>query len=176
MLKRCRAIRQPLTGDASGMTLMEVIVATVVVAIVLLALVTMYITSLQSWQRSGARLALQRNAALALDRVVFDVRHGSRVEVGSSPPSMTVYRGPAGADTVTAVYQLAPADGELRYQRPSQQQIVLLDKITSLQFTSPNGISVEIELSLEDDLGTTDLEGDDREIYFRSAAVCRNRS
>jgi type II secretory pathway pseudopilin PulG len=175
MLERCRRLSRAVAGNAAGITLMELIVAMVVVAIVLLALVTMYITTLQAWDRSGARLALQRNAALALDRVVFDVRHGSRVEVGSSPPSLTVYRTTAGADTVTAEYELSGQ--ELLYQRASsEEQIVLLDKVSSLQFISPNGISVEIEVSLEDDLGTTDLEGDDREIYFRSSAVCRNRS
>lgn len=175
MLDRCRRLSRAAAGNTAGFTLMEVIVATVVAAIVLLALITMYITSLDAWDRSGARLALQRNAAMALDRVIFDVRHGSRVEIGAGATSLTVYRTTAGVDSTLAFFELV--GDRLRYARAGgDSAIVLLDKITSLQFTSANGVSVDIELSLEDDLGTAGLEGDDKAIYFRSAAVCRNQS
>lgn len=170
MLDRCRRLSRVIAGNAAGFTLMELIVATVVAAIVLLALITMYITSLQAWDRSGARLALQRNGALALDRVIFDIRHGSRVEIGSGSESLMIYRTTAGSDSLMATYTLVD-DGLTNIHGT-----VLLDKVTSLQFTSPSGVSVEIEMSLEDDLGTPGLEGDDKAIYFRSAAVCRNRS
>jgi hypothetical protein len=162
-----RLARWPL-GSEAGLTLMELMVAAIVAAIVLLALVTMYITSMQAWDRSGARLALQRNAALALNQVVFDVRHGSRVEIGAGSTELTVYRTTAGGDSLSAYYQLV--GDELR----NQHGTVLVDKITSLQFTSPNGTHVDIQMNLVDDLGTSALEGDDKAIYFRSAAVCRN--
>lgn len=171
MLARCRRLVRALSGDQSGFTLTELMVAAIIAVIVLLALIVMYITSLQAWDRSGARLALQRNAALALDRVVFDVRHGSRVEIGAGSTSLTVYRTtPAGVDSTLATYSLV--GDQLR----NQHGTVVLDRITSLQFTSSNGVSVDIQLSLEDDMGTPGLDTDDREIYFRSEAVCRNRS
>lgn len=157
-------------GGAAGFTMIELMITGVVAAVVLLALITMYITTMQAWDRAGARLALQRNAAMALDRVMFDVRHGSRVEIGSGSTSLTIYRVTASGDSTLAAYQLV--GDELR----NQHGTVLVDKVTSVQFTSPNGIRVNVELSLLDDLGTSALEGDDKAIYIESAAVCRNLS
>ena len=134
MLGRDRRLGRAPLGNAAGLTLMELMVAAIVAAIVLLAVVTMYITSMQAWDRSGARLALQRSAAMALDRVIFDVRHGSRVEIGSGPTSMTIFRTTsAGTDSTLAVYTL------IGDQLTNQHGTVLVDKITSLEFTSTNG-------------------------------------
>jgi len=157
-------------GGASGFTMIELMITGIVAAIVLLALITMYITSMQAWERAGARLALQRNAAMALDSVMFDIRHGSRVEVGGGSTSLTIYRATASGDSVLAFYQLV--GDQLR----NQHDTVLVDKVTSLQFTSPDGIRANVELSLLDDLGTSALDGDDMTIYIESAAVCRNKS
>lgn len=159
-----------LWRDRAGMTLTELLIAGVVMAIVLVALITMYITSMEAWDRAGARLALQRSAALALDKVMFDIRHGSRVEIGSGSTSMTIYRATVGGDSTLAVYQLV--GDELR----NQHGTVLVDRVTSLQFASGNGFKVNVQMSLEDDLGTTAVQEDDATIYIESTAVCRNQS
>jgi Tfp pilus assembly protein PilW len=167
------AVRNPFSPrrrDEGGMTLMELMIAGVVAAIVLLALITMYITSMQAWDRAGARLALQRNAALALDTVMFDVRHGSRVEVDAGLTQLTIYRTTAAGDSTIAVYQLV--GDELR----NQHGVALVDRVTSLTFTSPNGVKVAVEMSLVDDLGTSAVDADDATIFVESAAVCRNLS
>jgi len=167
------AVRNPFLPrrrDEAGLTLMELMIAGVVAAIVLLAVITMYITSMQAWDRAGARLALQRNAALAMDKVLFDVRHGSHVEIGAGSTSMTIYRATVAGDSTLAVYQLV--GDELR----NQHGVALVDRVTSLVFTSGNGFKVEVEMSLEDDLGTSAQQADDATIYMESAAVCRNQS
>jgi hypothetical protein len=161
--------RKPWQSQA-GLTLTELMIAGVVTAIVMVALITMFITSMEAWDRAGARLALQRSAALALDKVMFDIRHGSRVEIAPGLTSMTIYRTTVGGDSTLAVYQLV--GDELR----NQYGTVLVDRVTSLQFTSGNGFKVNVQMSLVDDLGTTAVPEDDATLYIESTAVCRNQS
>ncbi len=153
-----------------GLTMMEVIVATIVMGIVLLALITLYLTSMDAWDRSGARLALQRSADLALERMAADVRMGSKVEIGPGQTQMTIYRTTATGDSLVASYELV--GDELQ----NNHGTVLADYLTSLQFTSTGGTKVTMELTLEDDLGTPSLDGDDVRLYVMSAIVCRNRA
>jgi Tfp pilus assembly protein PilW len=167
------AVRHPFSPprrDEGGFTLMELMIAGVVAAIVLLALITMYITSMQAWDRAGARLALQRNASMALDQVMFDVRHGSRVEVGGGGTSLTIIRTTAAGDSTIASYQLV--GDQLR----NQYGVALVDRVTSLTFATPNGFKLEAAMSLVDDLGTSAQEADDATIFVESAAVCRNQA
>ena len=158
-----------LRRDA-GLTMVEVIVASVVTAIVLLSLVTLYLTSMDAWDRSGARLALQRRADLALERIASDVRAGSKVEISPGQTEMSIYRTTATGDSLIASY--SRVGHELR----NNHGTVLAERLTSLQFVSSAGCKVTIQLTLEDDLGTTLLDGDDVRLYTKSAIVCRNRA
>lgn len=153
-----------------GLTMMEVIVATIVTGIVLLALVTLYLTSMDAWDRSGARLALQRKADLALERIAEDVRMGSKVEIEAGETEMSIYRTTATGDSLVASYALV--GDELR----NNHGTVLADHLTSLQFSSTGNTKVTIRLTMLDDLGTTALDGDDIRLYATSAIVCRNRA
>jgi hypothetical protein len=101
---------------------------------------------------------------------MFDVRHGSRVEIGGGGTSMTIYRATVAGDSTMATYQLV--GDELR----NMHDVALVDRVTSLQFTSGNGFKVEVQMTLEDDLGTSAQPADDATIYVESAAVCRNQS
>ena len=154
----------------AGLTMVEVIVATIVTAIVLLSLITLYLTSMDAWDRSGARLALQRRADLALERIAADVRAGSKVEIDPGQTQMSIYRTTATGDSLVASYALV--DDELQ----NNHGTVLAERLTSLQFASVAGCKVSIPLTLEDDLGTTALDGDDVRLYTASAIVCRNRA
>ena len=153
-----------------GLTMMEVIVATIVTSIVLLALISLYLTSMDAWDRSGARLALQRSADLALERMAADVRGGSKIEIGAGQMEMSVFRTTATGDSLVASYERV--GDELR----NNHGAVLADHLTSLKFTSTGGTKVTMQLTLEDDLGTPSLNGDDVRLYVTSAIVCRNRA
>lgn len=156
--------------DDRGLTMMEVIVATIITGIVLLALVTLYLTSMDAWDRSGAQLALQRRADLALERIAADVRTGSNVEIDAGQTQMSIYRTTATGDSLIASYALI--GDELQ----NNHGTVLAERLTSLQFESSGGAKVTIQLTLEDDLGTAALDGDDVRLYTKSAIVCRNRA
>lgn len=171
MMKRLR-VHRSMTGGRSttnvGMTMVEVLIAGFIGAIILLAAFTMYLTSMETWDVAGARLALQRNGDRAVKRIAFDIRHGDTVIVGADSTSIAVTRTISGATVVLATYALADD------QVVNQHGTVLTSDVTDLQFYSGNGAKVWISITLADDMGTTALPFDDQRIEINSVAVCRN--
>jgi Tfp pilus assembly protein PilE len=171
MMKRLR-VNRSVTGGRSttnvGMTMVEVLIAGFIGAIILLAAFTMYLTSMETWDVAGARLALQRNGDRAVKRIAFDIRHGDTVIVGADSTSIAVTRTISGATVVLATYALADD------QVVNQHGTVLTSDVTDLQFYSGNGAKVWISITLADDMGTTALPFDDQRIEINSVAVCRN--
>jgi hypothetical protein len=154
----------------AGLTLLELLVAGVAAAIVAVAVMSMYLSSMQAWSTAGSRLSLQRGADYAVERILGEIRKGSRVVVGSGGTSMAIYRATASGDSLMVSYSVV--NGQLR----SSAGVVLVDKVTALQFTSGNGVKVGIELELYDNRNTTGVTGDDMSIHVASTAVCRNQS
>ena len=154
----------------AGLTLIELMVAGIAAAIVALAVMSMYISSMQAWGSAGSRLALQRGADYAVERILGDIRKGSRVVITSGGAAMAIYRATASGDSLMVSYSVV--SGELR----SSAGVVFAEKVTSLQFTSGNGVKVGVELELYDDRGTTAVTDDDMSIHVASTAVCRNQS
>ncbi len=152
------------------MTLMEVLIASLVAGFIVVAAFTMYITSVETWQQTAARLDVQRDASLVVDMIMADVRAGSTVTISNANTRMDIYRRTtSGTDSLTNAYFLA--GDELR----NQANTVLLDGITALSFTSGNGRKVAIRMRLEDDLGTSAISEDDEGIRYEAVAVTRNR-
>jgi Tfp pilus assembly protein PilW len=170
-MKRLR-VHRSVTGGRSttnvGMTMVEVLIAGFIGAIILLAAFTMYLTSMETWDVAGARLALQRNGDRAVKRIAFDIRHGDTVIVGADSTSIAVTRTISGATVVLATYALADD------QVVNQHGTVLTSDVTDLRFYSGNGAKVWISITLADDMGTTALPFDDQRIEINSVAVCRN--
>jgi len=170
-MKRLR-VHRSVTGGRSttnvGMTMVEVLIAGFIGAIILLAAFTMYLTSMETWDVAGARLALQRNGDRAVKRIAFDIRHGDTVIVGADSTSIAVTRTISGATVVLATYALADD------QVVNQHGTVLTSDVRDLRFFSGNGAKVWISITLADDMGTTALPFDDQRIEINSVAVCRN--
>jgi hypothetical protein len=156
--------------DSSGFTITEVLISSIAAAVVIAAVVTMYITSLDAWDLSGAQLAIQRNGDLTMEWIVKEIRAGSRVTVGSGQHSLTIYRATATGDSISGHFELDGSEIKNMYG------VVLTDNVTDLTFTSGNGVKVWVEMTLEDDLGTTNVDTDDKIIELTSVAVCRNQS
>ena len=171
MMKRLRTHRpvtrgRPVTN--AGMTMVEVLIAGFIGAIVILAAFTMYLTSMETWNLSGARLALQRNGDRAVKRIAFDIRHGDTVVVGADSTSIAVTRTIAGATVTLSTYVLT---GD---QVVNMHGTVLTGDVTDLRFFTSNGAKVWISMTLADDMGTTAVPFDDQRIEISSVAVCRN--
>lgn len=168
-----RAMRRRLSSE-DGITTMEVMIAGIIGAIILLAAFTMYLQSMETWDISGARLALQRNGDLAMRRIAFDIRHGDAVVVGADSTSIAVTRTEHGA-TSTLVSYGRVGEGVLRVTAAGDSAIIVR-KVTSLRFSSGNGVKVWISMTLADDLGTGAVAADDQRVEINSVAVCRNEA
>jgi Tfp pilus assembly protein PilW len=165
-----RPTLNPFRLNSKGISLTEVLVAAFAAGIVITAVTAMYLTSLDAWDLSGARLAVQRDADYAMEWIVRDIRAGSKVVIGAQNESMTIYRTTASGDSTMAYYELNGT--ELR----NMHGTILADNVTDLAFTSGNGVKVLVEMTLGDDLGTTYTDTDDKIIEMSSIAVCRNQS
>ena len=171
MMKRLRARGSVTSGRPAtnaGITLVEVIISGFIGAIILIAAFSMYLTSMETWDISGARLALQRNGDRAVKRIAFDIRHGDTVTVGADSTSIAVTRTISGATVTLATYALT---GD---QVVNQHGTVLAGNVTDLQFDASNGAKVRISMTLVDDMGTTAVPFDDQRVEIISVAVCRN--
>ncbi len=152
------------------MTLSEVLIASLVAGFIVVAAFTMYITSIETWQQTAARLDVQRDASLVVDMILSDIRAGSLVTISNANTRMDIYRRTvSGSDSLTNAYFL---DGN---ELKNLANTVLLDRITDLSFTSGNGRKVAIQMRLEDDLGTSAISEDDEGIRYEAIAVTRNR-
>lgn len=154
----------------AGLTILELLIAGVAAAIVALAVMSMYLSSMQAWGTAGSRLTLQRGADYAVERILGDIRKGSRVVITSGGASMAIYRATTSGDSLMVSYSVV--NGELR----NSAGVVFVDNVTSLLFTSGNGVKVGVELDLYDNRGTTAVTGDDMSMHVASTAVCRNQS
>ena len=148
--------------------MLELMIAGFIGAIILLAAFSMYLTSMETWDLSGARLALQRNGDRVVKQITFDIRHGDTVVVGADSTSIAVTRSISGTTTTLATFALT---GD---QVINQHGTVLTSDVTDLTFSSSNGIKVWISMTLADDMGTTALPFDDQRVQISSVAVCRN--
>jgi hypothetical protein len=151
------------------MTLAEVMIGSLLAGFIILAGVGMYVNSIETWDHAAARLNVQREASLIVEGMMDEIREGSSVIVSNPGTSVRVYRRTGGADSLMNVYSFAGT--ELR----NQSGVVLLDRISSLSFASPDQKKLIIRVRLEDDMGTTGLSEDDQGISIEAVAVCRNR-
>jgi len=152
----------------AGITMLELMIAGLIGAIILLAAFSMYLTSMETWELSGARLALQRNGDRVVKQIAFDIRHGDTVTVSPDSTSIAVTRTESGVTTTLATFALT---GD---QVINQHGTVLTSDVTDLTFSTSNGIKVWISMTLADDMGTTAVPYDDQRVQINSVAVCRN--
>jgi len=171
MMKRLQTHRCVPGGRLAtnaGLTALEVMIAGFVAAVILVAAFSMYLTSMDTWDVSGARLALQRNGDRAVKRIAFDIRHGDAVIVGADSTSIAVTRTIGGTTATLATYAL------MGDQVVNQHGTVLASDVTDLRFSTSNGVKLWVSMTLADDMGTTAVPFDDQRVHINSVAVCRN--
>jgi hypothetical protein len=175
-------------GGNSGLTTLEVLIAGFIGAFVLITAFVMYLTSLDTWDIAGTRLALQRNGDRAVREISFQIRRGDDVMISPDGTALDVTR-TIGETTETwasfwqqgsslvywAVIDPDPDEGVPAYT----DTVRLADNVVSLNFSKdpPSiGGEVMVTLTLEDDMGTPDLIYDDQRVEIRSLAVPRNEA
>ena len=164
-----RSRRGGRLASNAGITLVELVIVGIISAIVLIAAFSMYLTSMETWEISGARLALQRNGDRAVKRIAFDIRHGDTVEVAPDSTWIIVTRTIASVTDTLSTYALTDSATVV-----NRYDVDIVRNVTDLRFFTSNGAKVWISMTLVDDMGTTALPFDDQRVEINSLAVCRN--
>jgi prepilin-type N-terminal cleavage/methylation domain-containing protein len=85
-MNNCFTIFRKKFKSISGFTLIELMIVVVILSFVILGLVTIFSGGVRSYISGTAQLEAQRNARQAMDRMVRELRHGSRIEKADSDP------------------------------------------------------------------------------------------
>lgn len=162
------AMAGPMRGTR-GFTLLEVPVAIAATVGVIASIFVIYLASLHSWSGTTALAGIQREASLAMEMMTHDVRPGSGFTIGSGGDSLEVTYWTGSVDSVIARFY-RDANGNLRDISGS----VLTTRVDSLAFSAAGAKTVNIDLIVRNDLGTTDTAADDQVVVVSSTVVCRN--
>ena len=92
----------------AGVTLIEILVASIVLSIVVLSAGTIYVSSVKEARRATDEARVQSEAAGALDHMYNNLMGATDMQIALvGPPAITVYRGPDGTPpTLRYVYNL----------------------------------------------------------------------
>jgi hypothetical protein len=162
------AVAAPVRGS-SGFTLLEVPVAIAATVGIIASIFVIYLASLHSWSGTAALAGIQREASLAMEMMTHDVRPGSAFTIGSGGDSLEVTYWTGGADSVIARFY-KDVDGNLRDISGG----IMTTRVDSLAFSAAGAKTINIDLTVRNDLGTTDTTADDQVVVVSSTVVCRN--
>lgn len=158
---------RPLKGRR-GISLIEPVVATAASAGVVLAVITVYVSTIRSWEGTAALADVQREASLAMEVMTKNIRPGSMVSI-TGGDSIEVFLRLDGGDSLIARYYLDTA-GNLRDNADN----VVTTAVESLAFSSPDNQQVNIDVVLKNDMETPDRSTDDQSALVSSTVICRN--
>ncbi len=109
-------MRRSLIGGDRGLTLIEVLVATLLLALVLGGLVPLLATGQQTWDATRRSEEMVFNARLALDSLVKTIRAGQSFQTISPTDIKLTYFFGDGTTIPTEEYILDPTTHELQYR------------------------------------------------------------
>jgi prepilin-type N-terminal cleavage/methylation domain-containing protein len=163
---RRSAVRR--VGANRGFTLVEIMASIAVTATVLGAGVATYIGTIRSWEGTSSLAGIQREASLAMDVVTRQIREGSSVTINGAGDSLCIYYDTSSGDSLGAAYYLGERalcdmDGG-----------VVVPNVSAVSFTSDDSRTVNIDITLLDDMGTPDVMSDDQTTLMSSTVACRN--
>jgi prepilin-type N-terminal cleavage/methylation domain-containing protein len=151
-----------------GFTIVEIMASIAVTATVLGAGIATYVGTLRSWEGTSSLAHIQREASLAMDVVTRRIRGASSITIDADGDSLRVYYETASGDSLGAVYYLEDCalrdiDGE-----------AVVPKVSAVSFTSDDSRTVNIDITLIDDMETPDIASDDQTTLMSSTVACRN--
>jgi len=162
--------RQPGARGAGsrGFTMVELVLVIGVTATVLAAGVATYVGTMHSVEGTVSLAEVQREASIAMDMIARSVRTGGWAEINADADSLSVYVETESGDSLTAAYYLQ--EGTLR----DIDGTVLVTNIAALVFEPGTGRTINIDVTLADDMGTPEVASDDQTALVSSTVGCRN--
>jgi hypothetical protein len=135
---------------------------------VVVAAAVAYEGTVRSWRGTAALLDIQRDASLGVELIQRSVRSACRVDIAAGDSLEFYHRTIAGSETLAGRFYLDGA-GCVK----DINGTVLASKVDSLRF-SMTGNALNVDLTLKDDVGTTERCTDDQAVLFSSSIVPRN--
>jgi prepilin-type N-terminal cleavage/methylation domain-containing protein len=117
--------------NRKGFSLIEMMVALGILSLLIIGSVTFFSGGTRAWVTGQYQLEAQRNARLAMDRMVKEIREGNNIdEINSNPTTIKInYLASFGKNSVT--YSLS--DNTI-----SRDGIPLINNVKTLNFTYPD--------------------------------------
>jgi len=125
-----------------GFSLIELMVAVVILGLIILALVTFFTGGTKAWVAGQSQLEAQRNARLAMDRMVREIREGSSFVIDTNSIITITY--PSSFGKIPVTYSLINTT-------ISRDGSPLINDVKTLEFTPEGASKVHILLEVDVD-------------------------
>jgi prepilin-type N-terminal cleavage/methylation domain-containing protein len=152
-MNNCLLIFRKKFKSTLGFSLIELMVVVVILSFVTLGLVTIFSGGVRSYISGNAQLDAQRNARQAMDRMVRELRHGSRVLSSSSETKSVIVKVPI-IDNVPAydvTYEWSGIKHEPLFREVSGARTPVIDNVLNLEFDSSKSSRISILLEVDFD-------------------------
>ena len=124
--------------NKNGFTLIELMVVVAIISLITLGAVTFFGGGVRSWISGQFQLSAQRDARIALDRMVKEIREGDKIDDNSDIDTIIVNYNILSKDTLTYNWVGTSGSGITRNGAP------FLDRVHSLSFVYLNQAGVEM--------------------------------
>lgn len=137
--------RIKLKINRKGFSLIEMMVALGILSLIIIGLVTFFSGGTRAWVTGQYQLEAQRNARLAMDRMVREIREGTSIDEISSNVTIKInYLASFGKNPVT--YSLPDSTSTI-----NRNGTPLINDVKTLNFTYPDASKVHILLEVDVD-------------------------
>ena len=160
-------MKKNVIKNKKGFSLIEMMVVVAILSIIILGLVTFFTGGVRSWISGDNQLRSQREARMAMDIMVKEIRLGKSVTGTSDHHSITVVIPALGSDSAYSVtFSWSGTDGAPLQRVPN----TLLADIYNINFdVSGNRVDILLQMDLDDD-GNPDISVN-TDVYLRNTMM-----
>jgi len=164
-------IKNKVIKNKNGFSLIELMVVLVILSIIILGLVAMFGGGVRSWISGDNQLRSQREARLAMDMMVKEIRLGKSVTGTSDHHSITVVIPALGSDSAYNVtFSWSGTDGDPLQRVVNGTPNYLLTDIYNINFgVKGNRVDILLQMDLDDD-GNPDISLN-TDVYLRNSMM-----
>jgi prepilin-type N-terminal cleavage/methylation domain-containing protein len=149
------------TKSHNGFTVIEFLIAIMAGAILILAAGIVVSIGQTSWNKAWKKVNLQREASVAMVRMVRSIKAGISAQVEDDGKTVVIY---GDGDSITFSHVVDANTNVLTYQIGEGQPQIISSKVENLQFdVQANKVTIDIE-----------LKDDDAQAHFVSTVMMRN--
>ena len=163
-------IKNNVIKNKNGFSLVELMVVIVILSIIILGLVTLFSGGVRSWISGDNQLRSQREARMAMDVMVKEMRSGQSV-IQNSNSSITVNVPPLGSTSAYSVtFSWSGTDGAPLQREVNGTSNYLLADTYNINFDkSGNRVGILLQMDLDDD-GNPDISLNTK-VYLRNSMM-----